>query len=181
MNRYPYIRKEFTQIELAYFAGIIDGEGCMYIGNFDCNKKTGIPYFQTHIQVCNTDKNLIDWIQNTFGGKVSIKSRERTDRPRKLAYLWNSSGERVTHLCEVLLPYLIVKKKECEIMLKMRATYSKNHCEIGTQGIQPMSLDIVAYRQSLMNEMRSLHIRTWSHKNKGHLPQVAMPQVLNEV
>jgi hypothetical protein len=62
MNRYPYIRKEYTVAEIAYLAGIIDGEGCIYIGNFSCNKKTGVPYYQTNIQVTNTDKKLIDWL-----------------------------------------------------------------------------------------------------------------------
>jgi len=182
MNRYPYIRKEYTVAQLAYLAGIIDGEGSIYIGNFSCNPKTKIPYYQTNIQVTNTDKPLIDWLHEVFGGLVSKRTiKQHAENSRKQAYMWTASGERVTHLCELILPYLIVKTKQCEIMIKMRATFTQNHCKKGTQGIQPHSADLIALRQSLMDEMRSLHIRTHSYKNHGHLPRVAMPQLLEEV
>jgi LAGLIDADG DNA endonuclease family protein len=182
MNHYPYERKEYTIAQIAYLAGIIDGEGSIYIGNFRCHPKTKVPYYQTNIQVTNTDKPLIDWLYNTFGGLVSKRtSKQHAKNSRKQAYIWTATGERVTHLCELILPYLIVKIRQCEIMLKMRATFTPNHCTKGKQGIQPLNADIIELRQSLMNEMRSLHIRIHSYKNHGYLPRVAMPQLLEEV
>lgn len=182
MNRYKYEKKEYTIAQIAYLAGIIDGEGSIYIGNFSCNKKTKVPYYQTNIQVTNTDKPLIDWIYNVFGGLISKRtSRQHAHNSRKQAYIWTASGDRVTHLCELILPYLIVKTRQCEIMIKMRATFTPNHCEVGVQGIQRHSAELWNLRQSYMDEMRSLHIRTHSYKNKGHLPRVAMPQLLEEV
>ena len=182
MNRYDYVRKEYTIAQIAYLAGIIDGEGSIYIGNFSKNKKTNVPYYQTNVQVTNTDKPLIDWLYETFGGLVSKRTtRQHASNSRKQAYIWTASGERVTHLCELILPYLIAKKRQCEIMIKMRATFTENHCIKGHQGIQPHSVELMQLRQSLMDEMRSLHIRTHSYKNHGHLPRVAMPQLLEEV
>jgi hypothetical protein len=182
MNRYPYIRKEYTVAEIAYLAGIIDGEGCIYIGNFSCNKKTGVPYYQTNIQVTNTDKKLIDWLFNVFGGLVNTRTKKgMPHNSRKQVYVWTASGERVTHLAEIILPYLIVKTKQCEIMIKMRATFTQSHVQKGKQGIIPHSAELIHLRQSLMDEIRSLHIRTHSYKNHGHLPLVAMPQLLDEV
>jgi hypothetical protein len=125
---------------------------------------------------------LIDWLKGTFGGLVSKRSsRQHAANSRKQAYTWNASGDRVTHLSQLMLPYLIVKTRQCEIMIKMRATFTPNHCEKGKQGIQRHSVELISLRQSLMDEMRSLHIRTHSYKNKGHLPRVAMPQLLEEV
>ena len=182
MNRYAYERKEYTVSQIAYLSGIIDGEGSIYIGNFSCNKKTKVPYYQTNIQVTNTDKPLIDWLIQTFGGLTSKRTaKQHTSNSRKQAYMWTASGDRVTHLCELILPYLIVKTKQCEIMIKMRATFTPNHCKVGKQGIQPHSVELMQLRQSLMDEIRSLHIRTHSYKNHGHLPLVAMPQLLEEV
>ena len=182
MNRYTYIPKEYTIAQIAYLAGIIDGEGSIYIGNFSCNPKTKVPYYQTNIQVTNTDKPLIDWLSDTFGGLVSKRTaKQHASNSRKTAYMWTVSGDRVTHLSQLILPYLIVKTRQCEIMIKMRATFTPNHCKKGQQGIQPHSVELMTLRQSLMDEMRSLHIRTHSYKNKGHLPRVAMPQLLNEV
>jgi hypothetical protein len=175
MNRYKYERKEYTIAQIAYLAGIIDGEGSIYIGNFSCNPKTKVPYYQTNIQVTNTDKDLIDWLYDIFGGLISKRTaKQHPANSRKQAYIWTCSGDRVTHLCELILPYLIAKKRQCEIMIKMRATFISNHCKAGKQGIIPHSAELVNLRQSYMDEMRSLHIRTHSYKNKGHLPRVTI-------
>lgn len=182
MNRYKYERKEYAVAQIAYLAGIIDGEGSIYIGNFSCNPRTKVPYYQTNIQVTNTDKELIDWLYAIFGGLVSKRTaRQHAENSRKQAYIWTASGERVTHLCELILPFLICKKRQCEIMIRMRKTFTPSHCEIGRQGIKPHSAELVLLRQSLMDEMRSLHIRTHSYKNNGRLPRVTMPQLLEEV
>ena len=85
-DRLQYIRKEYSNTDIAYLAGIIDGEGSIYIGNFSCNEITKLPYYQTNMQVTNTDQKLIDWLHNTFGGLINSKCREKTNRPRKQAY-----------------------------------------------------------------------------------------------
>jgi hypothetical protein len=64
--------KTYTDIQLAYLAGIIDGEGSIYIGNFSCNPKTGTPYYQTNMEVTNTDAGLIDWLMGNIGGRRSL-------------------------------------------------------------------------------------------------------------
>lgn len=180
-DRLQYKRKEYDKTDIAYLAGIVDGEGSIYIGNFSCNAITKLPYYQTNIQITNTDKGLIDWLFNTFGGLVNTKSAEITTRLRKKAFVWTATGERLTHLCEIMMPYLICKKRQAEIMLRMRATYTKNGAPRGRQGVPILPEEVRILRQSLMDEMRSLHIRTHSYKHNGHLPLVAMPQVLNEV
>lgn len=53
-------------------------------------------------------------------------------------------------------------------MIKMRATYSgkgNGPSFSGKQGIQPNSQELLDYRQTLMNEMQSLHIRNYSNKH----------------
>lgn len=167
MNRYNYVRKEYSSTQIAYLAGIIDGEGSIYIGNFSKNPKTGSPYFQTNIQVTNTEKSLIDWIFETFGGLISKRTPRQTSKnSTKQAWVWTASGERVTHICELILPYLLCKRKQAEIMLKMRSTYTnERHVKKGNQGLIPLDQELITLRQSYMNELRSLHCRTYSYKN----------------
>lgn len=59
-------------------------------------------------------------------------------------------------------------------MLKMRATFTKTGATRGKQGVSVLPIEVRELRQSLMDEMRSLHIRTHSYKNIGHLPRVAV-------
>lgn len=166
MNRYNYERKDYTIAQIAYMAGIIDGEGSIYIGNFSSNPKTGSKYYQTNIEVTNTDKNLMDWIVNTFGGRLNIYTAKQLPKnSRRTVYRWIATGERVTHLAEILLPYLIAKKRQAEIMIKMRETYKSISGVIrGVQGIQILDADLLALRQSYFEEIRSLHCRNYDNK-----------------
>ena len=166
MPRLDYVRKEYLSTDIAYLAGIIDGEGCIYIGNFSNNPKTGEPYHQTNMQVTSTDQPLIDWLVVTFGGLFSKRTaKQHSINSRKQAYMWTASGERLTHLCELILPFLKIKTRQCEIMLKMRKTYDIPHFQKGHSGALTLDPQIRALRQSYMDEIRSLHIRTFSHKN----------------
>lgn len=164
-----YEIKEYSIAEIAYFAGLIDGEGSIYIGNFSNNKITGAKYFQTNMQITNTCEKMIDWLIDVFGGLKSKRTpRQHALNSRLQAYVWTVSGKRLEHLCEIILPYTVSKKRQVEIMLEMRKTYTKTgsgRAEKGKQGIQPNSPEILSKRDSLMKQMKSLHIRTFSHKN----------------
>ena len=147
-------------------AGIIDGEGSIYIGNFSSNPKTGTKYYQTNIEITNTDKNLMDWISSTFGGRLNTYTAKQTPKnSRRTVYRWIATGERVTHLVEVLFPYLIAKKRQAEIMIKMRETYKPiQGVQRGIQGIQILDEKLLTIRQSYFDEMRSLHCRNYNNK-----------------
>ncbi len=165
MNRYTYERKEYSIAEIAYLAGIIDGEGSVYIGNFSCNPKTGSKYYQTNIEVSNTDKNLIDWLSNIFGGRIYLYTHKQTPKnSRRTVYRWTISGERVTHVCELIFPYVVAKKRQVEIMIKMRETFKPKTGVIrGVQGIQILDAELLALRQSYFEEMQSLHCRNYNN------------------
>lgn len=156
---------EYTIAQLAYLAGIIDGEGCIYIGNFSSNKKTGTKNYQTMMEVTNTEKGLIDWLFNNFGGRVSMYTAKQTPaNSRKPVYRWIVSGELLTHLCPRILPYLTIKIRQCEIMIEMRKTFLGTGAKKGTQGSATVPKDILDIRQSFFNEMRSLHCRNYADK-----------------
>ena len=73
-----YIKKDYTIAQLAYLAGIIDGEGCFVIGCYAFSKKTGVPHFHTTVQVTSTDRILIEWLVDNFGGKVAAYTPKQT-------------------------------------------------------------------------------------------------------
>lgn len=162
---YKDIMKQYTLTQIAYLAGIIDGEGSIYIGNFSSNPKTGSLYYQTNMEVTNTDKLLIDWLVENIGGRSTIYTAKQTPQnSRKEVYRWIVSGNLLTHLCHLLLPYLIIKKRQCEIMIEMRKTFEKTGMQKGFQGIQPIDQETLILRKKYFDEMRSLHCRNYSNK-----------------
>jgi len=179
MNKYPYTIKEYSIAQCAYLAGIVDGEGSIYIGAFSSNPKTGTPHYQTNIEVNNTDKGLIEWLVNVFGGRNHFYTPKQTPKnSRRPIYRWVATGERVTHLCEIMMPYLVIKRRQAEIMLEMRKTFKHTGAYIGHQGTPTVSKEILEIRKILEQEMRSLHCRNYHNK---HLPLVAMPLLLEKV
>lgn len=167
MPKNDYTRREYTIAQIAYLAGIIDGEGSIYIGNFSSNPKTGAKYYQTNMEVTNSDQSLIDFLYNTFGGLVNAYTASQTPKnSRKKYWRWICTGERLTHLCEEILPYLTAKKRQCKIMLKMRQTYKgrgKGVSSKGIQGVQPYPQEVLDLRQQYMEEIRALHCRNYSN------------------
>jgi hypothetical protein len=159
-----YMNK-YTIAQIAYLAGIVDGEGSIYIGNFSSNPKTGTKHYQTNMEVTNTDENLIKWLLENFGGRSNKYTFKQTPaNSRRPVFRWIASGELLTELCHLLLPYLVIKKRQCEIMILMRKTFDRPQASKGKQGIQPPSAEVLELRQQYFDEMRSLHCRNYANK-----------------
>lgn len=161
-----YIKKEYPETVAAYMAGILDGEGSLSIGNYSGNRKNGDKHFQVNISVSSTDKPLIDWIYDTFGGyRGEYTPKQMSRNGRKQVYRWQCSSDRLRHICEITLPYLIIKKRQAEILIEMRKTYNGSHSQKGKWNTQKIPQEILDIRQSFFLELKSLHNRTYSYKN----------------
>lgn len=53
--------KQATPIDLAYLAGLMDGEGCIMITKSKISNK---PVYNCQVKITNTDVNLIEKIQS---------------------------------------------------------------------------------------------------------------------
>ncbi len=160
-----FIAKQYNLLHLAYLAGIIDGEGCIHIGYY-FNKSQNRSTYHTLIQVTSTDKSLIEWLSDKFEGKAALYTKAQTPKnSRQTPYTWKVTGETLTHLCRSVLPFMVIKKDQIEIMLKMRETFHDQHePKKGQQGIQAMSQNLIDTRHALMSELRALHSRKGSPK-----------------
>lgn len=105
-----------TELEAAYAAGIVDGEGCIAVY---FNKKRNVYY--GYLQISNTDKNLIDWLRTTFPGnrKLYICNSKPNHKQAWIAG-WGGSGAE--DFLTQIYPYLIVKKEQANLFLKFRNT-----------------------------------------------------------
>jgi hypothetical protein len=106
---------KWTLTELAYLAGIIDGEGCFHI----CN-----PGGKTHtlrLFVMNTSKPLIDYLYKTYGGFQYSRKKENSNW--KIRHEWFVDRAIVDELMPLLGPYLIIKKEHLEVAIEFRKTF----------------------------------------------------------
>lgn len=106
--------------QIIYLAGIMDGEGTFYIGQEKRNPKG----FNSRILVVNTDSRLINWLHKTFGGLVYERTSAKNPH-WKIKYEWITQKIQILPICEAILPYLICKKEQAEIMIQFRKTFDK--------------------------------------------------------
>lgn len=93
-----------TEVDLAYAAGCIDGEGC--IGVYSSGTRSGTSTRLT-LQVNNTDFRMIDFFKETFGGLVFSK-----DYGKRVNYVWRANQKLAGEVLEMVLPYLRVKSEQ---------------------------------------------------------------------
>jgi len=167
MTKSKYTRVDYTVGQIAYLAGIIDGEGTLFIGNYgNKDKIRGTGFFQTIISVTTTDKCLIEWLHNNFGGwKSEYTPKQRAINCKGPVFSWKCTGDRLTHLCELMIPYLVIKKEQALILLKMRNTYFCSEYQPGKQGVQRISEELINERLSLMDQLKKLHCRNHTYNN----------------
>jgi hypothetical protein len=100
-----------TERELAYIAGIVDGEGTVHISG-SSGKKTCYPI----VGIGMTHQGVIEWLADKW--KVTIATLPRRN-PRWLPqFVVRLSGKRAQLLCRLILPFLIVKRRQAELVIE---------------------------------------------------------------
>ena len=105
----------------SYLAGIIDGEGTIRIGLSNKDSRGNVQKcFYASISVGMTDYKVIKLLSDTFGSSV----RKESVLNRKLMFRWGTSGNKVVpKIIEKIIPYLIVKKEQAELVIKFCETF----------------------------------------------------------
>ncbi len=99
------------KIDLAYTAGIVDGEGC--IGLYLSSNKS----FRVHVTVTNTNEWLIQWLKFAYGGNVCSAP---VPVNCKLAWRWNIVSNQATNFLETIMPFLKLKRQQAELAIEFQ-------------------------------------------------------------
>ena len=108
--------------ELAYIAGIVDGEG--YIGiSADHRKRNPVrPCWRLRVSVTNNNEWLMQYLKFAFGGSVTMKSGSRV----KPCYDWVLNRGKAAEFLKLILPYLRLKRPQAEIAIKFQSGITKS-------------------------------------------------------
>lgn len=108
--------------ELAYIAGLIDGEG--YVGlvkhlekrRQKNNKRNITLFYRPAVKIGMCDKKGIDFIKKVIGGKIWL--RKVLNIRYKDQWIWSADSYIDTKkVIEAVLPYLKVKRKQAVLLL----------------------------------------------------------------
>lgn len=95
-----------TEIEKAYIAGIIDGEGSIMLQRFHTNQ-----YPAPCVSIASTTIELLTWLKDTIGYGVIIKKKNYNPEKHKLSYSFVIKQNNAIKLLEDIYPYLIIESK----------------------------------------------------------------------
>ena len=113
-----------TDTDKAYAAGIIDGEGHLGI-----HGRTGSDsYFQVHVAVGITNRQVLEWLAERWGG--AVLSKDMTKRPdgRKAVFTWTLVCGAAVSFLEDVYPFLVVKKEQA-LLLRVQRAFTTNTSE----------------------------------------------------
>ena len=123
--------------DLAYIAGLIDGEGCISI----VKKKDlihGSSNYDLRVSVNMTSEYLIQYLHFAFGG--FWRERKKIEERHKQQWMWAVSGPKASEFLLTILPYLIIKKPQAELALRFQSTRRKGGYGQGIKKPEPISI-----------------------------------------
>lgn len=119
----------YNDLDIAWLAGLFEGEGTFCIGRG----------FAQGIVIQMTDLDILQRIQDRFGGRVG-QSYDRQDKPNwKTCYRWQASVIETDIILPLILPYLGARR--CEraqeyMALRQRVLDSKGKQSLKQQNIR---------------------------------------------
>ena len=163
MPEIPYEKIIYNPLKLAYLAGIVDGEGsiCIYRVNPAKYNRYQNPSFRGVLNISNTKKELFDWIEKQFSNLNKSKKHRRSifkknSTHERWIYEWVVQGHRVIDICTQILPYLVIKKRQAELMIEFRKTFENQK---GCGAHTPLDPEIIALREDIRVEMSHLNAK----------------------
>lgn len=111
--------------DIAYIAGIVDGEGCIYL---ESKKNKNSRATQLSVSVGSTDKWLCEMLKFSFGGCVyDMKSKTMQ------CWKWEIRCRQASAFLEVVYPYLKLKKPQAEICIQFQKARHVNNWQHKTE------------------------------------------------
>lgn len=139
-----------SQTDLAYLAGIIDGEGHITIISARKGK-----LFVPVIGVANSSPEITGFLETVpFYWKAEepeVKQNGRIIKQRRPIYRYRIVGMRILSLLKVLSPYLRAKKQQCMIVMQ----YIKSRRNRGPYSLEELEL---------VRKIRMVNSRKYSEK-----------------
>lgn len=124
VNRYLRYREgtlnPLTEVERAYIAGLIEGDGSISITRGrSCRKLAcGQTSCTPKISIGNTNKELLAHVKTLLQGSCSITNKKPKARRKQLSILEIGRLLDIKSLLQQLIPFLVGRKKQAELVLE---------------------------------------------------------------
>lgn len=148
-------RANQNETDKAWAAGFIDGEG--FIGTVECTRgliKSGkrAPKnrnFSAVVNASQTKRAVIDNLHRILGGNVGT-----TRCKSGVVYSWRAYGDNAIVALRMILPYLVGKARQAELLLEFQATKRR---DLSNPGWKRLTQEEHEHRLAIHLELRRLN------------------------
>jgi len=106
-----------NETDLAYIAGIVDGEGYIIIHRYHSHRARKLRGFTIRVGVNNTNEWLIVYLQLNFGGTKYVTQHDPKWKP---VWNWHIEANKAYEFLKLVLPYLHLKKPQAELAIEFQ-------------------------------------------------------------
>lgn len=136
-----------ADVDRAYFAGIMDGEGCVTIARA---KKGKWSYYTLFLSMACTDPSLMIWIIEKFGGRVAPRTKCKTNR--KDVWVWRVASREAEAVLRQIEPFMVVKRDQARLALAFRDSYSWGRPNVQNH----LPIDIAKFRNECFDQIKHM-------------------------
>jgi len=138
------------ELMLAWCAGFIDGEG--FLGTSECTKKmkngNNIRWFTVVLDVSQVKREPLEVVKKCLGsGSIRVDN----NKGYGAYHTWRIYGDNAMRALELVLPYLINKRRQAELLIEFQKT-KRNRWD-------NVSLETHARREAIHYELRALNAK----------------------
>ena len=111
---------QLTEMQKAYIAGFIDGEGCIRVRRMRSRGKVCEFNFEAQVIVTNTNLDILEKLKNITGiGTLYVykKFPKEGEGKWKPCHRWQVVSSQAEDLLNAIYPYLEIKRKQTEAVL----------------------------------------------------------------
>ena len=152
-----------TEIEKSYLAGLIDGEGCIYVDRYrDRRNKTGNISYVLRLKISMTCKKTIEWVREIIsqefecGNIYTCKGKEFIFTNRKPMYEIKFSKNLIKFI-GYIYPYMITKKDRAEAVFEWETTRFENNLRNRASQFLPIPKELLDKKEEIYNKFRVLN------------------------
>lgn len=147
----PEYTFEPSATDRAYLAAFMDGEGCINVQSH--TNRSGYTQYYLSVAAYNTCPDVIDWIHDRFGGRVSRS--EPYGRARHPLFTWRATSGEACAILKMVLPYLIIKKERASIAVELHEHIQSKHPGRG----HPLTDEDMEWREAQKQRIADLNQR----------------------
>jgi hypothetical protein len=148
-------------MEIAYAAGLFDGEGYVRVAKWEKPNSRHVRY-QVIGGIGMTYLPVIQALRDQFGGSVNQNRHDLRNPNARIQFTWHIASQTAATFFRLIQPHLIVKREEVDLALQLQDDIDKYRHKLGHHHKEHPDRDaIFANRAAIAGQIFALKKRAF--------------------